>query len=200
MSYTTTMHDAAVLDRAFLKARTANRFTPEPIPNGTLEALYDLCKWGPTALNCQPMRLVFVTTSQAKQRLCQTLMPGNVEKTMAAPVTAIVAMDRRFYVNIPTQFPAMPEAGRMYEANAALAEETAMRNSSLQAGYLIVAARMLGLGAGPMSGFDAAAVDAAFFPDGRWHANLLVNLGYEDPAGQYPRGPRLPFDEVARIA
>jgi nitroreductase len=191
--------DPDALDRTFLKARTANQFTPAPITEETLRALYDLCKWGPTALNCQPMRLVFVTSTQAKQRLCQTLMPGNVEKTMAAPVTAIVAMDRRFYEHIPTQFPAMPRAGLMYEANAALAAETAMRNSSLQAGYLILAARMLGLGTGPMSGFDATAVDAVFFPDGRWHANLLVNLGYEDPAGHYPRGPRLPFDEVARI-
>lgn len=199
MTHMTHSLDAPVLDQVFLKARTANKFSSKPVSDDTLHALYELCKWGPTSLNCQPMRLVFVKSLQAKERLKSTLMAGNVDKTMAAPATAIVAMDTRFYEHIPTLFPAMAMAEKMYEANAALAAETAMRNSSLQAGYLILAARMLGLSAGPMSGFDAAAINAAFFPDGRWQTNLLVNLGYDDPTGHYPRGPRMSFDEVARI-
>lgn len=199
MTHTPLSLDALALDQTFLKARTTNKFAPTPVADDTLRALYDLCKWGPTALNCQPMRLVFVRSAPAKERLKPTLMAGNVDKTMAAPVTAIVALDSRFYEHIPTQFPAMAMAGKMYEANPALAAETALRNSSLQAGYLILAARMLGLAAGPMSGFDATAVNAAFFPDGRWQANLLLNLGYDDPTGYHPRGPRLLFDEITRI-
>lgn len=125
--------------------------------------------------------------------------PGNKPKVANAPVTAIVAQDMRFYEQLPQQLPALPDAAAMFSNNAALAQATAMRNSSLQGAYLIVAARMLGLDCGPMSGFDAAAVDAAFFPDGGWRSNFLVNLGYGDPQSLFPRGPRLPFAVATSI-
>lgn len=187
------------LDQVFRAARTFNKFSPEPVANETLRALYDLCKWGPTSANAQPMRVVFVKSESAKARLRDTLMPGNLDKTMAAPVTAIIASDTRFYDHLPTQFPHLPQAREMFADNAALAQETAFRNSSLQGAYLIVAARMLGLDVGPMSGFDAARLNASFFGDGRWQANFLVNLGYGDPSANFPRSPRLDFDQAARI-
>lgn len=191
--------DPTALQQAFLDAHTANRFTPEPIQDDTLRALYNLCKWGPTSMNCQPMRLLFLKSDDAKARLKPALSPGNVDKTMAAPVVAVVAMDTRFHEHLAVQFPAVPSAGAMFAGNAELSATTAMRNSSLQGAYLIVAARMLGLAAGPMSGFDPAKVNAEFFPDGRWQVNFLINLGVGDPAGYRARGPRLGFDEVAQI-
>ena len=190
----------AALAQAFLAARTFNKFSDRAVDEATLRELYDLLKWGPTSLNCQPMRVVFVKSAAAKDLLEPALSPNNAAKTMAAPVTAIVAYDTRFHENIPTQFPALPAMGKMFADSPPLAQETAFRNGSMQGAYLIIAARMLGLDAGPMSGFDAAKVDAAFFADGRWKANFLVNLGYGDAAGNHPRGPRLSFDEVARIA
>jgi nitroreductase len=195
-----TVLDSRSLDQAFVAAHTANKFTDQPVGDDTLRALYDLCKWGPSSMNCQPMRLVFVRSAEAKARLKEALSPGNVDKTMAAPVTAIVAMDTQFYEHLPTQFAPMPTARDMFAGNATLAADTAMRNSSLQGGYLVIAARMLGLAAGPMSGFDPAKVNAAFFPDGRVKANFLVNLGYADVSGYRPRGPRLSFEDVAQIA
>ena len=193
--------DAAqsALDQVFLSARTFNKFSDRPVDEATLRRLHDLLKWGPTSLNCQPLRLVFVQSAAAKQRLQPALSANNAPKTMAAPVTAIVAYDSRFYEHLPSQFPAMPTMGQMFAGNEALARETALRNGSLQGAYLIIAARLLGLDAGPMSGFDAAKVDAEFFSDGRWHANFLVNLGYGDASGNRPRGPRLAFEQVARI-
>lgn len=191
--------DQRSLDQAFVAAHTANKFTDQPVSDDTLRALYDLCKWGPTSMNCQPMRLVFVRGAAAKAKLKDALSPGNVDKTMAAPVTAIVAMDTQFFDHLPTQFPPMPTARDMFAGNAGLSADTAMRNSSLQGGYLMIAARLLGLAAGPMSGFDPAKLNAAFFPDGRVKANFLVNLGYADAAGNRPRGPRLDFDAAARI-
>ena len=191
---------AAALDQVFLEARTVNRFVDRAVDDETLHALHALSKWGPTTLNSQPMRLVFVRSAEAKALLGPALMPNNLDKTMAAPVTAIVAYDRRFFEHLATQFPAMPGIGQLFAHGEAMAQETALRNGSLQGAYLIVAARMLGLDAGPMSGFDAAKVDASFFPDGRYKTNFLINLGYGDPAGNHPRGPRLPFEEVARIA
>ena len=188
-----------VLDQVFLNARTFNRFTGRAVDDATLHQLYELLKWGPTSLNCQPLRLVFVKSAEAKARLKPALSPNNADKTMAAPVTAIVAYDSRFFENIATQFPAAPTMGQMFANAPPLAQETAFRNGSLQGAYLIIAARMLGLDAGPMSGFDIAKVNEAFFADGRWRANFLVNLGYGDPAGNHPRGPRLAFDAVARI-
>jgi 3-hydroxypropanoate dehydrogenase len=192
------LNDAA-LKRLFLEARTTNKFLPRPVDDATLRQLVDLMKWGPTSMNGQPGRFVFVRSPQAKARLKGALMGGNVDKTMAAPVTAIVAWDTEFHEHLRTQFPAMPDARDMFHGNGPLIEVTGLRNSSLQGAYLMLAARALGLDAGPMSGFDNAAVDAAFFPDGKWKSNFLVNLGYGDPSGNWPRGPRLPFETVARI-
>lgn len=187
------------LELAFVNARTFNKFRAQAIDDDMLRRLHEAFKWGPTSMNCQPMRVVFVRSQAAKERLAPALSAGNRDKTMAAPVTAIVAYDSRFHEHLPTQFPAMPTAAQMFAGNESLAAETVMRNSALQGAYLIVAARLLGLDAGPMSGFDAAQVNQVFFPDGRWKANFLVNLGYGDPSGNRPRGPRLSFDEVARI-
>ncbi len=191
--------DARALEQIFLNARTFNKFSDRPIDDATVRQLYELAKWGPTAMNAQPMRLVFVRSAEAKALLKPALSPGNVDKTLAAPLTAIVAFDSRFHEHLVTQFPAVPNAGAGFAADAAKAEQNARLNGSLQAGYLIVAARMLGLDAGPMGGFDPAKVNEAFFPDGRWKANILVNLGYGDPSGNRPRGPRLAFEEAVRI-
>jgi nitroreductase len=188
----------AALDQIFRSARTAHGFAPGAIADTTLHALYDLLKWGPTAFNSQPARFVFLRSPGAKERLKPALSPTNVEQTMAAPVTVIVATDSKFYDHLPRQFPAY-DARPIYANNAAIAQATANRNGTLQGAYLIVAARALGLDCGPMSGFDAAAVDAAFFPDGQFKANFLVNIGVADPAKIYPRGPRLSFAEAAEI-
>ena len=191
--------DTAALKQLFFDARTFNKFQARPVDDATLHALVDLMKWGPTSMNTQPARFVFVRGAAAKDKLKAALAGGNVDKTMAAPVTAIVAYDTEFHEHLPTQFPAMPGARDMFHGNTTLIETTALRNSSLQGAYLIVAARALGLDAGPMSGFDSAAVDAAFFPEGKWKSNFLVNLGYGDASGNRPRGPRLPFHAMARI-
>lgn len=188
----------SALDQLFRSARTAHAFRPDPVPDATLHALYDLLKWGPTAFNAQPARFVFVCSPEAKARLQPTLSPGNVAQTMAAPVTVIVAQDTQFYDHLATQFPAY-NAKPMFEANPAMAEATASRNSSLQGAYLILAARALGLDAGPQSGFNADLLNQTFFPDGRFKANFLVNLGLADAAATHPRGPRLSFDEAAQI-
>jgi nitroreductase len=188
------------IDRIFLSARTFNKFSDRALDDGTIRKLHDLWKWGPTSMNCQPARVVFVRTLQGKEKLRAALMPNNVEKTMAAPAVAIVAYDSAFYEHMPSQFPANPTAREMFASKQALAEETAFRNGSLQGAYLILAARALGLAAGPMSGFDAAKVNQLFFPEGLWRANFLVNLGWGDPSGNRPRGPRLPYDEVVRFA
>jgi 3-hydroxypropanoate dehydrogenase len=186
-------------EQAFLSARTFNKFKPDAVSDETLKQLYDLLKWGPTSLNAQPGRYVFLRTADAKQRLKPALSPGNTDKTMAAPVVVIVAMDTQFQEFLPAQVPAMPAARGMFDGNAALIQATAFRNSSLQGAYLIVAARLLGLDCGPMSGFDTAKVDAEFFPDGRWKSNFLINLGHGDASGNYPRGPRLPFETAVQL-
>ena len=191
--------NSEALDQLFFAARTHNAFAPEPIPEATLRQLYDLMKWGPTSMNCQPARLVFVTTAEGKALLAPALSPGNLEKTMAAPATVIIATDRRFYEHLPTLFPSY-DARPTFEADEALATSTALRNGTLQGAYLILAARALGLDCGPMSGFDAGKLDAAFFPDGRYQANFLCNLGIGDPAAVHPRGPRLSFEQACRIA
>jgi 3-hydroxypropanoate dehydrogenase len=188
----------ASLKQLFTDARTVNGFQNVPVSDETLHALYDLLKWGPTAFNAQPARYVFVRSDAAKEKLKPALSAGNVAQTLAASVTVIVAQDTRFYEHLPTQFPAY-DAKPLFEGNAALAEATATRNSSLQGAYLILAARALGLDAGPQSGFDPVAVNQAFFPDGRYQVNFLVNLGVADPAGIRPRNARLDFDAVAQI-
>ena len=195
---TTPISDTA-LDQIFRSARTLHTFTDQPVTDDTLRALYALAQWGPTSMNCQPMRLVFVRSAAAKERLKPALAPGNVDKAMAAPVVAIVASDTRFYDQLPTQFPANPNARALFADNATLAADTAMRNSSLQGAYLILAARSVGLSAGAMSGFNPAVVNEAFFPDGAWKANFLINLGWGDATGMHPRGPRLAFKDAVRI-
>lgn len=195
------MLDDHALDILFRNARTHNGFVDRPVSDQQLRDLYELMKWGPTTQNSQPMRLVFVRSAQAKEKLAPALSPGNLDKTMKAPVTAIVAYDTRFHEHLPRVFPNNPAAKNNYEGaeRQAHAERTVLRNSSLQGAYLILAARALGLDCGPMSGFDNAKVDATFFPDGRCKSNFLVNLGYGDSAKVFPRNPRLAFDEACRI-
>jgi 3-hydroxypropanoate dehydrogenase len=190
--------DAAALDQLFRQARTFNGFLDQAVPDETLHALYDLLKWGPTSANASPARFVFVRSPEAKAKLKPALLPGNVEKTMAAPVTVIVAHDLEFYEHLPTLFP-HADARSWFVGNQPVIDATAFRNGSLQGAYLMLAARALGLDCGPMSGFDADQVNAAFFAGTSVRANFLVNLGYGDPASLHPRGPRLPFDTACRI-
>ncbi|MEW5863371.1 MAG: malonic semialdehyde reductase [Pseudomonadota bacterium] len=193
------MLDDRSLDVIFRTARTQNGFLDHPVSDAQLRALYDLLKWGPTTMNSQPARFVFVRSKEAKEKLRPALSPGNVDKTMAAPVTVIIAYDTRFYENLPRTFPNNPSAKAAFEGKDAHIATTALRNGSLQGAYLIIAARALGLDCGPMSGFDNAKVDEAFFPDGRWKSNFLCNLGRGDPAKVFPRNPRLDFEEACRI-
>jgi nitroreductase len=191
--------DQTALDQLFREAHTFNKFTDQAVSEQTVRELYELLKWGPTSMNAQPGRYLFVHSAAARERLVPAMIAANVEKTRQAPLTVIVAMDTQFHDHLPTQFKAY-DARPMFAGNAPLVETTAFRNSSLQGAYLMLAARALGLDCGAMSGFDAARVDAEFFPDGRWKSNFIVNLGYGlEAGGHYPRGPRLAFDEVARI-
>ncbi len=187
------------LNQAFLTARTFSKFTEQAVPDETITQLCELTQWGPTSMNCQPARFVFVRSAEAKAKLKSCLAPGNVDKTMAAPLTVIVAQDSRFFEHLPTQFLPNPNAQAMFANNVELAQVTALRNSSMQGAYLILAARMLGLDCGPMSGFNNAAVDAAFFPDGRFKSNFLINLGSGDASALHPRGPRLAMDVTCNI-
>jgi len=190
--------EPSVFDQLFRQARTHNAWMDRPVSEDQLRTLYNLMKWGPTSANCSPARLVFVISAEAKARLKPALLAGNVDKTMAAPVTAIIGMDMDFPESLPRLFP-HADARSWFIGNAALIEATAFRNSSLQGAYLMLAARSLGLDCGPMSGFDAALVEKEFFPGGRIKANFLCNLGYGDPTALFPRGPRLDFDEAVRI-
>lgn len=195
------MLDDQALDLIFRNARTPQGFLDTPVTDDQLRAVYDLMKWGPTTVNSQPMRIVFVRSKAAKEKLAPALSAGNLDKTMKAQVTAIVAYDSRFYENLPRTFPNNPKAADNYagEDKKAMVDRVALRNGSLQGAYFIIAARALGLDCGPMSGFDNAKVDAAFFPDGRWRSNFLVNLGKADPAKILARNPRLTFEEACRI-
>ena len=186
------------LDQIFRAARTHNKWQEKPVSPALLMALYDLMRIGPTAANTSPARIVFVTSPEAKARLKPHLAPGNVDKTMAAPVTAIIAYDLKFAEQMPKLFPARPQMKDAFQDEKAAAL-SAFRNGSLQGGYFIVAARALGLDCGPMSGFNNDGVDAEFFPAGTVKSNFLCNLGYGDPAGVYPRNPRLSFDEACQI-
>ena len=184
--------------QAFTEARTFNAFTTQAVGDDTLRQLYDLYKWGPTAFNMQPARVVFVRSDESKAKLAAALMEGNRAKTLAAPVTAIVAMDTQFFEHLPEQFKAM-DAKPLFANNPTMAQAAAFRNSTLQGAYLMIAARMLGLDCGAMSGFNPAAVDEAFFADGRFKSNFLVNIGYGDASGNYPRGPRLSFEQAVSV-
>lgn len=189
---------AECLDQLFLKARTHWVWRPEPVPIDLLKELYDITRFGPTSANSSPARFVFLTTLQAKERLRPALSPTNVEKTMTAPVTVIVAWDTEFHDKLPQLFPAR-DMRSIFAGNAALIHETAFRNGTLQGAYLMIAARALGLDCGPMSGFDQQKVNTEFFPDGKWKVNFLCNIGYGDPAKLFPRNPRLSFDEACRV-
>jgi len=186
------------LKQLFLEARTHTSWLPKPVPVEILREVYDLARLGPTSANSTPARFVFVVSQAAKARLRPTLAPLNVEKTMAAPVTVIVAWDTEFYEHLPRLFP-HADMRSYFAGNQALIDETAFRNSSLQGAYFIIAARAMGLDCGPMSGFDAAKVNAEFFPDGKWKANFLCNLGYGDHNALRPRNPRLEFEEACRV-
>jgi len=193
--------DERALRTLFTDARTANGFLDRPVPQAVLDELTALVELGPTAANALPLRLVYVTTPEGKERLRPALAEGNVEKTMAAPVTAIVAADLRFYEHLPRLFPHRDmRAAFAGEQNAASAREFALMNATLQGGYFILAARALGLDAGPMGGFDKAKVDAEFFPDGSRASIMLVNLGYGDDAKLFARNPRLDVEEIAQVA
>jgi len=188
----------ACLDQIFQQARPANGFVDQPVPAALLEEVYQLAAMGPTSMNAQPARYVFLTTPQAKARLMPALMAGNVEKTQSAPVTVIVATDTRFYEHMPTVWH-HPGAKEMFEGNAAMASATATRNSTLGGAYFIIAARALGLDCGPMSGVDLAKVNAEFFPDGRLQTNFLINLGHMDRSKLFQRNPRLGFAQACQV-
>lgn len=190
--------DAPALDQLFRTARSRNGWRPEPVPEALLRQLYDLAKWGPTSANVSPGRFVFLTSEAAKARLAPFLSENNRAKTLAAPVTAIVAYDLTFAEKIPQLFPHNPDAATWF-SDPAVAQETAFRNGSLQGAYLILAARALGLDCGPMSGFDKAGVDEAFFAGTTWRANFLCNLGYGSDENLFERLPRLAFEDAARV-
>ena len=192
--------DATGLDLLFKEARTHNKWHDKPISDDTLHELYDVLKFGPTSANSSPARFVFIRTKEGKEKLAPALSAGNLEKTMSAPVTAIVAYDPKFFEKLPTLFPHNADAINWFTSNDSLAATTAFRNGTLQGAYLMIAARSLGLDTGAMSGFDNAKVDAAFFSGNGWRSNFLVNLGYGDPAGVFTRSPRLPFEEACLLA
>jgi len=191
--------DSGVLAQLFTEARTFSTWLERPVTDAQLERLYNLTKMGPTSANCCPARFVFVRTAEGKEKLRPFLAEGNVEKTMSAPVTVIAACDTRFYEQLPTLYP-HADARSWFSDNPELSAETALRNGSLQAAYLILAARAMGLDCGPMSGFDPIALDEAFFSGSTWKSNLLINLGYGDSSGLHPRLPRLPFAESCIMA
>jgi 3-hydroxypropanoate dehydrogenase len=193
----TPLNDQA-LDQLFRQARTHNGWLPIPVEDDILKQLYDLAKWGPTSANMSPMRLVFVKSNEAKERLKPALFSGNVDKTMAAPVTVIVAEDGRFYEHLPRLY-SNPQARSWYETTPEAIRTTALRNSTLQGAYFMIAARALGLDCGPMSGFNNDKVDAEFFPDGRFKSNFLCCLGYGDATNLEPRLYRFSFDEVCQV-
>jgi 3-hydroxypropanoate dehydrogenase len=190
--------DEHALNQIFRSAQSIHAFQSIPVTDETLQTLYELLKWGPTAFNAQPARYVFVRSDAGKARLIPTLSEANRDKTRAAPVTAIVAYDTQFYEHLPEQFPSA-RVLELFTGNTPLSEVTASRNGTLQGAYLLIAARAIGLTVGPMSGFNPEAVNREFFPSGRFRANFLVNLGYSDASRPRPRGPRLAFRDVAEV-
>ena len=205
--------DDAAMDTLFREARTFAKWEPRPVSDDTLRTLYDILKWGPTSANAGPARFAFLRSRESKERLRPALAPLNVEKTMTAPVTVIVAYDLKFYEQLPKLFPQNPGIAKLFASNPEMVETTAKRNSSLQGAYLIIAARALGLDCGPMSGFDQAKVDEEFFAagkpcfgcdqeffaEGHVKSNFLCNLGYGDQGSLRPRLPRLPFNEACSL-
>ncbi len=205
--------DDLTLNTLFREARTYAKWLPRTVSDQTLQDLYELLKWAPTSANGAPARFAFLRSKEAKERLRPALAPGNVEKTMAAPVTVIIAYDMKFYDQLPKLFPHAPGMKQLFMSNPQLVEVTAQRNSSLQGAYLILAARALGLDCGPLSGFDNVKVDEEFFstgkpcfgceqeffPEGHVKSNFLCNLGYGEPNSPLPRLPRLPFKEACSL-
>lgn len=188
----------AALDQLFSKSHSAHAFVHTDITDAQIKELYDLFKWAPTAFNAQPARFIFVRSPEAKTKLKASLAPGNVPQVESASVTVIVAYDTKFYEQLPTLFPVY-DAKPIFENNPGLTEEAAFRNSAMQGAYVITAARAMGWDCGAMSGFDATALNAAFFPDGQFKVNFLLNIGHADAAGIYPRNPRLTFEDAAQI-
>lgn len=186
------------LDQLFRNARTANGWLPKPVTGELLHKIYDLMKFAPTSANSSPLRLVFLTSEAAKERLKPSLMAGNVDKVMTAPVVAVLAMDMQFYDHLPFLFP-HTDARPWFAGNDKVIYDTAFRNSSLQAGYFIMAARACGLDCGPMSGFDAEAVNKEFFPDGRFKVNMICGLGYADTSKTFARSPRFSFEQACAV-
>jgi len=193
------MLDETALDVLFRAARTKWEWTDEPVTDDDLKALYELVKLGPTSANCTPARFVFIRTPEGKEKLRPALSGGNIDKTMAAPVTVIVAQDPLFYQHLPKLFPPA-DAKAWFSGNPDLAEETAFRNSTLQGAYLILAARALGIDSGAMSGFDKTKVDRAFFNESGWKSNFLINLGHGQPEHPFERLPKLAFEDAAILA
>jgi 3-hydroxypropanoate dehydrogenase len=186
-------------DTLFRSARTQNKWQDKPVSNTMLMAIYDLMRWGPTAANTTPARLYFITTPEAKARLKPHLSAGNRDKTMAAPVTAIIAYDLDFPETLPKLFPNAPNMKDNFAGKPEMTTTSAFRNSTLQGAYFIIAARALGLDCGPMSGFDNEAVDKEFFAGASIKSNFICSIGYGDPSGVFPRNPRLAFDEACKI-
>jgi 3-hydroxypropanoate dehydrogenase len=191
--------DATCLARLFTEARTHFEFSSDPVPAALLQRVYELASLGPTSMNCQPARFVFVSSTQARERLLPHVLPGNQPKVKSAPVTVIVARDTRFYEFMP-QVWHVPGARENFEAKPELARGTAVRNATMTGAYLLMAARAMGLACGPMSGIDTAGIDREFFPDGRWETDFLMNLGWPAGAYPFPRGHRLPFADACVLA
>jgi 3-hydroxypropanoate dehydrogenase len=187
------------LDTILRQARTHNGFQAKPVTDVQLQAIYDLMRAGPTSANCSPARILFLRSKEAKQRLAPALSAGNLQKTMEAPVTAVLGYDLKFYELLPRIFPHNQEARSWFAGKPDVIQTTAFRNASLQGAYFMIAARAIGLDVGAMSGFDNAKVDAEFWPDGTVKSNFLCNLGYGDPSKLFPRSPRLEFDEVCKV-
>ncbi|WP_096704513.1 malonic semialdehyde reductase [Magnetospirillum sp. 15-1] len=190
--------DDSAQDILFRAARTYSKFKDTPVPDDLLRQAWDLARMGPTSVNCQPARIVFVRSPEAKQRLKPALAPGNLDKTMAAPLTAIIGHDMEFYDRLPVLFP-HTDARAWFVGNEAMIQSTATRNGTLQGAYFMLALRAVGLDCGAMSGFDNAKVDEAFFAGTSIRSNFLVNIGYGDDSGLFPRGPRLDFTEACRV-
>jgi 3-hydroxypropanoate dehydrogenase len=191
--------DAQARELLFRSARTANTFSSEPVSDEVLKEVWELAKWPPTAANTQPLRVLYVRSDEAKQRLLPHVAEGNVDKVRSAPVTAVLAMDSAFHEHIPTVLPFRPEMKDALEANEDMRTSMGTFGSTLQAGYFILAVRSVGLTAGPMAGFDSAGVDSEFFGDGRWKSTLLVNVGHPGKEPWFDRLPRLDDDEVLRF-
>jgi len=191
--------DTRARQQLFTDARSQNAWLDRAVPDAVLRDLYELTRWGPTSMNCSPMRVVFVRSLLAREKLLSAVFTGNVEKVRTAPVVAIIAQDVAFYTQLDKLFPHRPGAGKMFIEQPELARDTCFRNSSLQGGYFIMAARTLGLDCGPLSGFDAARVDQLFFDGTALRVNFLCCLGYGDPDGLFPRSPRLDFDDACEV-